>query len=147
LEETEEAARRLGRRLRPYEIRDISGIDRAFRAAKDARASALLVIPGSVIDSHSRQIVEAAARTRLPAIYGFKAFVEAGGLLSYGIDTVDTWRRAAFYVDKIMKGANAADLPVEQPSKFEMVVSVRAAKALRLTIPPSLLLRADQVLE
>ena len=95
----------------------------------------------------ARRLAELAARSRLPAMYELRQHVEAGGLISYGADINEIWRRGAVFVDKILKGAKPADLPVEQPSKFELVVNLRAAKALGLTIPPSLLLRADQVIE
>jgi ABC-type uncharacterized transport system substrate-binding protein len=96
---------------------------------------------------HRRAVLDLAAAHRIPAIYELRIFVEPGGLISYGVDVFEMQRRAAVYVDKILKGARPADLPVEQPSKFELVINVKTAKALGLTIPPSLLLRADQVIE
>ena len=112
-----------------------------------ARADALTVIATPLFDTERRRLVELAAARRLPAVYTFRWSVEAGGLMSYGPDFADLYRRAATYVDKILKGAKPGDLPVEQPTKFELVINLKTAKALGLTIPPSLLLRADQVIE
>jgi putative ABC transport system substrate-binding protein len=97
--------------------------------------------------SHRKRVVELAVKHHLPAIYGFREFPEVGGLMSYGPDLPDLYRRAAGYIDRILKGANPGDLPIEQPTKFELVINAKTAKALGLTIPPSLLLRADQVIE
>jgi len=116
-------------------------------AASKAGASGLLVLEDPLTFSVRRQIADLAAKLRLPAVYGYKDFAESGGLMSYGTDRRQIYRRAAEYVDKILKGAKAADLAVEQPSKFELIINLSAAKALGLTIPPSLLLRADQVIE
>jgi putative ABC transport system substrate-binding protein len=130
------------------EIWSPSEIEGAFRSATQWRAGALVVLPGALLDREARQVVERAAKYRLPAMYAFRNFyMEQGGLISYGIDLVDIWRRGAYFVDKILKGAKPADLPVEQPTKFELVINLKTAKALGLTIPPSLLLRADQVIE
>jgi len=112
-----------------------------------ARADALLVVSGGLLTAEARRIAELAARSRLPAMYPLRLHVDAGGLISYGTDIVDVWRRAAVFIDKILKGAKPADLPVEQPTKFELVINLKTAKALGLTIPQSLLLRADQVIE
>ena len=143
----EAAARERGWKLLSLEIRDAGEIERTFRAATDARAGALLVFASGVLSPHARRVAELAARSRLPSMYGVRPFVDAGGLISYSADLIEIWRRAAVFVDKILKGAKPADLPVEQPTKFELVVNMRAAKALGLTIPPSILLRADQVIE
>jgi putative ABC transport system substrate-binding protein len=140
-------ARERGWKLLFFDVRDAGKLDAAFRAATDARAGALLVLGGGVFFPQAERIAELATRSRLPAMYGLRTYVEAGGLVSYGPDINDIWRRAASYVDRILKGAKPADLPVEQPTKFELVINLKTAKALGLTIPPSLLLRADQVIE
>ena len=111
------------------------------------RADGLLQLESFFFTTHRTRLVEMTVKSRLPAIYGNREYVEAGGLISYGVHFPDVYRRAATHVDKILKGAKPADLPVEQPTKFEFVVNSRTAKALGLTIPPSLLLRADQVIE
>jgi putative ABC transport system substrate-binding protein len=143
----EAAARERGWKLLSLEVRDAGEIEGAFKAATSARAGALLVLGSGLFFPQARRIAELASRSRLPVMYGSRTYVEAGGLIAYGADLSEIWRRAAVFVDKILKGAKPADLPVEQPSKFELVVNLRAAKALGLTIPPSLLLRADQVIE
>jgi putative tryptophan/tyrosine transport system substrate-binding protein len=143
----ENAARKRNWKLLSLEIRDASEIEGAFRAATDARAGSLLVITGGHLYPHARQIVELAARNRLPAMYELRPYVEAGGLISYGADLIEVWRRAAFFVDKILKGTKPADLPIEQPTKFALVINLNAAKALGLTIPQSVLLRADEVIQ
>jgi putative tryptophan/tyrosine transport system substrate-binding protein len=111
-----------------------------------ARIDALIVWGGVLFIGERRRIVELAAKNRLPATYSMGEFVDAGGLMSYSANIADNFRRAAVYVDKILKGANPADLPIEQPTKFELVVNLKTAKALRMTIPPSVLGRADQVI-
>jgi putative ABC transport system substrate-binding protein len=145
--ETEAAARVLGVQLQPLEMRAPEEIDRAFEAAIRGRASALIVVDNPLVLSHRARIVALAAKSRLPAIYGFREVVEAGGLMSYAADLSDLLRRAATYVDKILKGAKPADLPVEQPTKFEFVINLKTAKALGLTIPQAILFRADQVIQ
>ena len=142
----ESAARERGWKLLSLEVRDAGEIEGAFRTATGARAGALLVMGGLAIPQ-ARRIAELAARSRLPAMYPLRPQVEAGGLISYGADILEIWRRGAVFIDKILKGAKPADLPVEQPTKFELVLNRRAAKALGLTIPPSILLRADHVIE
>jgi putative ABC transport system substrate-binding protein len=122
-------------------------LDGAFALAAKERAGGVLVLPSALFSSQTRRIVSLAAKTRLPAIYEHRDFVEAGGLMSYGPSHRDVFRGIALYVDKILKGAKAADLPVEQPTKLELAINLKTAKALGLTIPPSLLGRADQVLQ
>jgi putative ABC transport system substrate-binding protein len=119
----------------------------AFAATMRDHADALLVLPSPLTNRSMRQIVDLAAQSRLPAIDPLKAYVEVGGFMAYGWSIPDLYRRAATYVDKILKGAQPADLPVERPMTFELVINLRTAKALGLTIPQSLLLRADQVIE
>jgi putative tryptophan/tyrosine transport system substrate-binding protein len=147
LKEAEVAARALGVRLQFVEARGLDDFDRAFSEMTRARAGALTVLGGSVFFSERRRLVDLVAKNRLPAVYPWREGVEAGGLMAYGPDLADLFRRAATYVDKILKGAKPADLPVQQPTKFELVINLKTAKALGLTIPPSLLQRADQVIE
>jgi putative ABC transport system substrate-binding protein len=147
LEETRVAAQRLRVQLQPLEARTPKEIEQVFDAATRGRASALIVFDDPVIWSYRTQIVAAAARRGLPAMYGYREFVDDGGLMSYGPDRIDQYRRTATYVDKILKGAKPGDLPVEQSTKFELAINLKTAKALGLTIPPSLLQRADQVIE
>ncbi len=141
------AARALGVRLQFVEARGPADIDRAFSDMTRARAGALNVWGSSMFTTERRRLVDLAARNRLPAVYGRREYVDAGGLMSYGSNIADLFRRAATYVDKILKGAKPADLPVEQPTKFELVINLKTAKALGLTIPPSLLARADEVIQ
>jgi putative ABC transport system substrate-binding protein len=129
------------------EARDPGDLDRAFSALAQERAEALLVAADSAFIIHRARLAELAAKNRVPAMYGIREHVEAGGLMSYGPSTVANYRRAAYFVDRILRGAQAADLPVEQPTKFELVINLKTAKTLGLTIPPSMLLRADQVIE
>jgi ABC-type uncharacterized transport system substrate-binding protein len=146
--EIQEAARLLKREVLSLQVHSAGEIEGAFQAATERRARALLVIATAVLDQEARQVVERAASHRLPTMYTFRNFyMGEGGLISYGLDLVDTWRRAAVYVDKILKGAKPADLPVEQPTKFELVINMKTAKALGLTIPQSVLLRADEVIQ
>ncbi len=145
---TEEAARKLGVTLLSAEVREPREIEGAFARIKRERALAVVVIPDTFALSPLRgEIPGLAAKNRLPAIYTSREVVDAGGLMSYGVSFRDLWRRAATYVDKILKGAKPGDLPVEQPTKFELVVNLKAARAIGLTIPRSFLLRADQVIE
>jgi ABC-type uncharacterized transport system substrate-binding protein len=142
------AARERGWKVLSLDIREFAGqITGAFKAATDARAGGLLVHPVALFDRNAERIAELAASNRLPAMYGLRFYVEAGGLMSYSADVNDIYRRAAVFVDKILKGAKPADLPVEQPTKFDLVINVKAAKAIGLTIPASLLLRADDVVQ
>jgi putative ABC transport system substrate-binding protein len=141
------AARALGVRLQVVEARGPADVDRAFSDMIRARADALTVFGSAIFFNQRRRLVDLAAKNRLPAVYQWREFVDAGDLMSYGPDLADMWRRAATYVDKILKGAKPADLPVEQPTKFELVINLKTAKALGLTIPQSLLGRADGVIQ
>ena len=141
------AARALSVRLQVVEARGPEDFDRAFSDMTRARAGALTVLATPVFDSERRRLVDLAAKNRLPTVYSYRSYVEGGSLMSYGPDLADSFRRAATYVDKILKGAKPADLPVEQPTKFEFAVNLKTAKALGLTIPQSLLLRADEVIQ
>jgi putative ABC transport system substrate-binding protein len=146
--EAEVAARALGVRLQTLEARDPQEIDSAFAAMTRERAGALVVLADAILGlNQRRQITELATKRRLPAVYGVREYAEAGGLMAYGANLRDLERRAATYVDKILKGAKPADLPVEQPTKFELVINLRTAKAIGLTIPPSLLQRADRIID
>ncbi len=145
LQEAEAAARTLGVQLEAVPVRGVDDFDSALKALRGI--GGLLHADTPLFVTHRARLVDAVARRRLPAIYAFRAYVEARGLMSHGADLPDLYRRAATYVDKILKGAKPADLPVEQPTKFEVVINLKTAKALGLTIPPSLLQRADQVIE
>ena len=147
LKAAEVAARALGVRLQFVEARGPENFDRAFSEMTRARAGALTVLPSNMFISERRRLVDLAAKNRLPAVYPWREFVDAGGLMSYGLNVADLFRRAATYVDKILKGAKPADLPVEQPTKFELVINLRTAKVLGLTIPQTLQQRADQMIE
>jgi putative tryptophan/tyrosine transport system substrate-binding protein len=144
LKQTELAARGLGLQTSFVDIRDSKDIEAAFQGANTARADAILVLNFPPL--FSRRILDGATNRRLPAIYFNSSFVDEGGLMSYGASLVDLDRRAAIYVDKILKGAKPADLPVEQPTKFELVINLKTAKQIGLTIPPSVLARADKVI-
>jgi putative ABC transport system substrate-binding protein len=141
------AARALHVRLDALDAGSRAKLDAALAAIGASGVRGLIVTADPSFYTNRAKLVQFAANKRMPAIYYAKNFVEAGGLISYGISLADLWRRAASYVDRIIKGAKPADLPVEQPTKFEMVINGRTAKALGLTIPSSLLLRADQVIE
>jgi len=143
----ESAARALGVQLRVLPVRDPTEFEKAFAAMRSERARALMVLPDIMFNTHRRRIVELTAKSRLPAIYGLREFVDAGGLMFYGAPLPDMWRRAAYYVDRILKGAKPADLPVEQPMRFEMVINMKTAKALGIKFPQSILMRADQVIQ
>jgi len=145
--EPQAAAQALDVTLQFYRVRDPEKLEGAFTAMTQARAQALLVLPHPFMITHRRRIVDLAAKSRLPAMYPFRGFVQAGGFLSYGANQPDIWRRVGLYVDKIFKGAKPGDLPVEQPTKFDLIINLKTAKALGLTIPPSVLMRADQVIQ
>ncbi len=147
LKEAEVAARVLGVRLQFVEARGLEDFDRAFSDMTRARAGALTVLPSNMFLGERRRLVDLAAKHRLPAVYSSRDFIDAGGLMAYGANIADMQRRAATYVDKILKGAKPGDLPVEQPTKFELVINLKTAKALGLTIPPSLLQRADEIIQ
>jgi putative ABC transport system substrate-binding protein len=148
MRETEVAARALGLQVQALPLRGPKpDFESAFRAATSSRAGALSVVSGPLLLAHRAAVVDLAARSRLPAIYNRREYVDAGGLISYGPNLPAMHRRAAAYVDRILKGAKPRDLPVEQPTKFELIINGKTAKALGLTIPPSLLLRADQIIE
>jgi putative ABC transport system substrate-binding protein len=143
----EAAARVLGVTLQSYRVQDPGELAGAFAAMTKARAGALLVVPSSFFDVHKQRIIDLATRSRMPTMYPDGAFVEDGGLMAYAVSQLDIRRRLAVYVDRILKGAKPGDLPVEQPTKFELVINLKTAKTLGLTIPPSLLMRADEVIE
>jgi len=147
LRETEAAARALGVQLQVVEVRGPTEFDSAFSAMSRDRAGALVVLPDGIFQNERRRIAALAAKSRLPAIYAWREAVDAGGLMAYGASVPDIFRRAAVYVDKILKGTKPADLPVEQPTKFELVINLKAAKQIGLTVPPNVLARADKVIK
>ncbi|HEX9264439.1 MAG TPA: ABC transporter substrate binding protein, partial [Candidatus Binatia bacterium] len=126
--------------------REASDFQSAFRAANKGRARALLLLPAPIMSTHAKQIAELALKNNLPAISTVSEFPNAGGLMSYGANLADLYRHAATYVDKILKGTKPAELPVEQPKKFEFIINLKAAKQIGLTIPPNVLARADKVI-
>jgi putative tryptophan/tyrosine transport system substrate-binding protein len=147
LRETEMAARKLGVELQTFGVRAPDEFDHTFTAITSARAASLLVLPDPLFSAYTARIADLADKSRLPAMYGLREDVAAGGLLAYGPKYADLYRRAASYVDKILKGAKPADLPVEQPTKFEFAINLKTAKALGLTIPSGILAIADEVVE
>lgn len=147
LEELQRAAATLRVTLLPFEIGASDAIERAFAAFPREGVGGLLLLPGAAVSSHQRQIAERALKHRLPAIYTVYVWAELGGLLSYGTNFNDYYRRAATYVDKILKGANPADLPIEEPTRFELVVNMKTARAIGVTIPQTILIRADRVID
>jgi putative ABC transport system substrate-binding protein len=147
LKELQKSAPALGLRLQPLEVRGPGEFEGAFVAMTRERAHALFGAAGVLTFEHRKAIVDLAAKNRIPAMWGHRQFVDAGGLMSYAVNWYDQLRRTATFVDKILKGAKPADLPVEQPTKFELVINLKAAKALGLTISPSLLQRADEVIQ
>ena len=147
LKELTVAAQTLGIRLEPLEARGVQDLERAFAAMARERAGALLLMPGPLQADHGARVADLALKHRLPAITQGKASVLAGALMAYGANTVAMARRAATFVDKILKGAKPADLPVERPTKFDFIINLKAAKALGLTIPPAVLARADEVIQ
>ena len=146
LKETQTAAPGLGVTLLSLEAKGADDIERAFSAIRKERPGALIVIGDPMFGTHQKRITQLTIKSRLPAIYGAPESVDAGGLMSYGTNFADLFRRAATYVDKILKGTKPADLPVEQPKKFEFIINLKAAKQIGLTIPPNVLVRADRVI-
>ncbi|HVH89759.1 MAG TPA: ABC transporter substrate-binding protein, partial [Candidatus Acidoferrum sp.] len=141
------AARALRLTIQPWEVRGTNDFDRVF-AAMDMQRPDGLYVPGSALmRANGKRIVDFALKSRLPSVYGSRGSVEAGGLMYYGADLADSYRRVAYYVDKILKGAKPADLPVEQPTKFEFIINLKAAKQIGLTIPPNVLAIADKVIK
>ena len=147
LAETQAAARSMALELQSFEVRSPSDLDVVFEAVAVARPSALITLPDGMLLANRTRIVEFTTRSRLPALFPDREFAEAGGLLAYGPSLAANFRRAVTYVDKILKGAKPADLPVEQPTKFELVINLKTARTLGLTIPQSVLLRADELIE
>jgi putative tryptophan/tyrosine transport system substrate-binding protein len=141
------AVRALGLIIQPWEIRDSDDFDRVFAALNKQRPDGLYVAGGRLMNDNQKRIVGFAPKSRLPAVYPYREAVEAGGLMYYGADLADSYRRVAYYVDRILKGAKPADLPVEQPTKFELVINLKTAKQIGVTIPQSLLYRADKVIK
>ena len=145
--QTQTAGQSLGLRLQTLEVRESTDVESAFSAMTRERADALITLPHPFLQVHQRRILELAAKSRVPAIYQTTEWAERGGLMSYGPDHLDNYRRVATYVGKILKGAKPADLPVEQPTKFELIINLKTAKQIGLTIPPSVLARADRVIK
>ncbi len=141
------AARLLGLKLQILEARDPAAIERAFESIKNSQVKGLMVLPDAMFLTHHPRIVELAAQYRLPAMYGLENFVDAGGLMFYGVDLPDMYRRTASYVDKILKGRKPADLPVEQPTKFDLVINMNTVKALGIKIPGTILIQATRLIE
>ena len=147
LKDTELAADALGMKLQYLDVLGPKDIETAFRAASNGRAEGLLALNSFVVSVHEKQIIDLTLKNRLPAVYGQPEFMEIGGLVYYGASYTDLFRRAAAYVDKILKGTKPADLPVEQPKKFDFIINLKAAKQIDLTIPPNVLVRADKVIK
>jgi putative tryptophan/tyrosine transport system substrate-binding protein len=146
LKETELVAGAFGVKLQYLDVLGSKDIETAFRAASKRDADAVLILAGIVLNAHRAQVVDLAVKSRIPAIYNSAVFVEDGGLMIYGVSQNDLARRGAIYVDRILKGAKPADLPVEQPKKFELIINLKAAKQIGLTIPSNVLARADKVI-
>ena len=147
LKETEVAAGAFGLQIQYLEVQTPKEIEPAFQAASKGRAQALLVFRNPLTAIHHARIAELAVKSRFPTMYADREFVEAGGLMSYGADYIFMYRRVAYYVNKILKGTKPADLRVEQPTKFELVINLKTAKQIGLTIPPNVLARADRVIK
>jgi putative tryptophan/tyrosine transport system substrate-binding protein len=140
------AARGLGLNVRNWEVRGADSFEKVFAGLRKERPDGLYLSPSPLMNAHEKKIADFASANRLPSIYGRRAGVDAGGLMSYAADVADSYRRVAYYIDRILKGAKPADLPVEQPTKFELVINLKTAKQIGLTIPQSLLYRADKVI-
>jgi putative ABC transport system substrate-binding protein len=147
LKELELAAQALKVQLQYFDVPTANEIESSLQAVGKDRADAILVLSNSILTSHRKQVIDLAVKSRLPASYARPEFVESGGLITYGVSLIDNSRRAAIYVDKILKGAKPADLPIEQPTRFELIVNLKAAKQIGLTIPPNVLARADKVIK
>jgi putative tryptophan/tyrosine transport system substrate-binding protein len=145
--ELQDPARQLGLALHSLEVRNADELDKALNVATSARADALAMLPDPVFVANLKRIADFAAKDRLPSIFHLREFADAGGLITYGPDRSDLFRRAAAYIDKILKGAKPADLPIQLPTKFELVVNLKTAKAIGLELPPTLIARADEVIE
>jgi len=146
-QEVESAGKRLGVKLVSAEVREPNDLDTAFKLLSNEHVQAVVILADAMLFQERKWVAELAAAVRLPAVYGFRDHVDAGGLISYGVNYADNFRRAAIYVVKVLKGAKPSDLPVEFPNKLELVINLKAAKALGIDIPPTLLARADEVIE
>jgi putative ABC transport system substrate-binding protein len=141
------AARALGLTIQPWEVRAADEFDRVFAAMDKQRPDGLYVASGALMNSNQKRTVGFALKSRLPSMYYLREAVDAGGLIYYGADIADSYRRVAYFVDRILKGAKPADLPVEQPTKFELVINLKTAKQIGLTIPPEVLARANRLIK
>ena len=141
------AARALKLTIQPWEVRAADDFEKVFAALNKQRPDGLYVTGGPLMGANRKRIADFALKSRLPSVYSNREYVDAGGLMSYGADLADSYRRVAYYVDKILKGAKPADLPVEQPTKFELVINLKTAKQIGLTIPQSVLYRADKMIK
>ena len=141
------AARALGLTIQPWEVRAADGFEKVFAALNKQRPDGLYVAQGALMNANQKRIAGFALKSRLPSMYGNREAVDAGGLMSYGADEAESYRRVAYFVDRILKGAKPADLPVEQPTKFELVINLKTAKQIGLTIPPEVLARASRLIK
>jgi putative ABC transport system substrate-binding protein len=146
LKEVQTAARGLGVTVQTWEVRRVEDLDRVFAAMRNQRPGGLQVLGGPVMRDNDKRIVDFAIKSRLPSVFATRESVNTGGLMYYGADDADSYRRIAHFIDKILKGAKPADLPVEQPTKFELVINLKTAKQIGLTIPPNVLARTDRVI-
>jgi putative ABC transport system substrate-binding protein len=146
LRETQTAAKSLAVQIQPLQVLEPDQFQRAYAAMTKERAQALIIFSGSFTNPHRRELLDLAAKIRIPTMCGNPEWSEAGGLIAYGHDRRDQWRRAVIYVDKILKGTKPADLPVQQPTKFELVINLKTAKQLGVTVPPNVLARANKVI-